>query len=135
METSPTAVELIRFLASTHRVVVLGGLAVISHGLSRVTHDADCWLEPNLSTELWCEAVKKILLKWPRLRMVSIGDWSELPANELAGYIEDFGILPNGFPLLRSPRKSASQRNRIAEVPHFFRATGRGGESNKTDAL
>jgi hypothetical protein len=93
METIPTAAELIRFLASTRRVVVLGGLAVISHGLSRVTHDADCWLEPNLSTELWCEAVKKILLKWPRLRLVSIGDWSELPAGELAGYIENFGVV------------------------------------------
>ena len=93
MEATPTATDLIRFLASTHRVVVLGGLAVISHGLSRVTHDADCWLEPNLSTELWCEAVKKILIEWPRLRMVSIGDWSELPADELAGYIEDFGVV------------------------------------------
>ena len=93
MEAIPATTELIRFLASTHRVVVLGGLAVISHGLSRVTHDADCWLEPNLSTELWCEAVKKILLEWPRLRMVSIGDWSELPADELAGCIEDFGVV------------------------------------------
>ena len=70
MEAIPTATELIRFLASTHRVVVLGGLAVISHGLSRVTYDADCWLEPSLSTELWCEAVKKILLKWPQLRLL-----------------------------------------------------------------
>jgi hypothetical protein len=93
MEAIPTATELIHFLASTHRVVVLGGLAVISHGLSRVTHDADCWLEPNLSTELWCEAVKKILQKWPRLRLVSIGDWSDLPAGELAGHIEDFGVV------------------------------------------
>jgi hypothetical protein len=93
MEAIPAATELIRFLACTHRVVVLGGLAVISHGLSRVTHDADCWLEPNLSIELWCEAVKKILRKWPRLRLVSIGDWSELPEAELAGYIDDFGVV------------------------------------------
>ncbi|MEI8310023.1 MAG: hypothetical protein WCH98_04640 [Verrucomicrobiota bacterium] len=93
MEAIPTASELIRFLAATHRVVVLGGLAVISHGLSRVTHDADCWLEPKLSIELWCGAVKKILRKWPRLRLVSIADWSELPEGELAGYIEDFGVV------------------------------------------
>ncbi len=93
MEAIPSATELIRFLASTHRVVVLGGLAVISHGLSRVTHDAGCWLDPELSIDPWCEAVKNILLKWPSLRLVSIGDWSELPAGELAGYIEDFGVV------------------------------------------
>lgn len=93
MEAIPAASELIRFLSSGHRVVVLGGLAVISHGLSRVTHDAGCWLEPNLSIELWCDAVKKILRRWPRLRLVSIGDWSELPEGELAGYIEDFGVV------------------------------------------
>jgi hypothetical protein len=70
MEAVPNATELITFLASRHRVVVLGGLAVISHGLSRVTHDADCWLEPNLSNDMWCDAVKNILQKWPQLRLV-----------------------------------------------------------------
>lgn len=93
METIPTTSELIGFLASTHRVVVLGGLAVISHGLSRVTHDADCWLEPKNSTKQWCEAVKTLLPKWPRLQMVSIGDWSELQEEDLAAYVEDFGVV------------------------------------------
>ena len=33
-------------LTSRYRVVVLGGLAVIAHGYSRHTQDADIWLDP-----------------------------------------------------------------------------------------
>lgn len=36
-------------LTATHRVVVLGGLAVIAHGYSRHTKDADIWLETKIS--------------------------------------------------------------------------------------
>lgn len=119
MEAIPSATELIRFLASTHRVVVLGGLAVISRGLSRVTHDADCWLDPELSIDPWCGAVKKIQLKWPRLRLVSIGDWSELPAGELAGYIEDFGVVrilgaTQPFDIFRRPNEMESLNSRTS---------------------
>ena len=32
-------------LTSRYRVVVLGGLAVIAHGYSRHTQDADIWLD------------------------------------------------------------------------------------------
>jgi len=38
--------EFIRHLSREHRVVVIGGLAVIAHGLSRGTMDANVWLEP-----------------------------------------------------------------------------------------
>lgn len=93
MEPTPTTAELTRYLSSTHRVVVLGGLAVISHGLSRVTHDAGCWLDPTISIEAWCEAVNELLAKWTRLRLVSIGNWSEMPPADLAGYIEGFGVV------------------------------------------
>lgn len=42
-------------LTESHRVVVLGGLAVIVHGYSRHTHVADVWLDPMESPEVWCE--------------------------------------------------------------------------------
>jgi hypothetical protein len=44
METSTDV--FIRQLTRQHRVVVLGGLAVIAHGLSRSTYDGDVWLDP-----------------------------------------------------------------------------------------
>ena len=40
--------QFIRKLTQRHRVVVLGGLAVIAHGLSRSTYDGDIWLDPMI---------------------------------------------------------------------------------------
>lgn len=34
-------------LAARQRVVMLGGLALISHGYARTTYDAIIWLDPN----------------------------------------------------------------------------------------
>ena len=39
-----TAQEAVVFLANRRRVVLLGGMAVILHGLSRSTKDYDIWL-------------------------------------------------------------------------------------------
>ena len=38
--------DIARRLAASYRVVTLGGVAVITHGLSRNTHDLDVWLDP-----------------------------------------------------------------------------------------
>ena len=46
-----------RFLSqitSSKRVMILGGLAVIAHGLSRSTDDAVAWLEPMSDPDEWC---------------------------------------------------------------------------------
>ena len=46
-----TTDNLIRALAVEFRVLSLGGIAIIATGLSRNTHDADIWLDPQGSTE------------------------------------------------------------------------------------
>ena len=71
--------ELTQELATHHRVLMLGGLAVISHGHSRPTYDADIWLDPDYSCDDWAEAVTDILSGYPDLRFVAIGTWSEIP--------------------------------------------------------
>ena len=40
------AQEAVAFLAGKRRTVLLGGMAVILHGLSRNTKDYDIWLDP-----------------------------------------------------------------------------------------
>ena len=47
--------DFITRLASTHRVVTIGGLAVIAHGRNRPTKDADVWLEPFSSPHEWAD--------------------------------------------------------------------------------
>ena len=46
MGTTDSAELLISALATKHRVLMLGGMAVISYGLDRKTKDVDVWLEP-----------------------------------------------------------------------------------------
>lgn len=72
---------------------MLGGLAIISHGFSRLTYDADIWLEPNLSHDDWAKAIIDILSSYPDLRFVAIGTWSDVLPAQLADLIERDGIV------------------------------------------
>jgi hypothetical protein len=51
MGPEQTAAELTASLARRHRVLMLGGLAVIGRGLSRSTYDSNVWLDPGLSVD------------------------------------------------------------------------------------
>ena len=57
---SASADAFIKHLTNSHRVVVLGGLAVIAHGLSRSTLDGDIWLDPMDDVGEWCVFLEKI---------------------------------------------------------------------------
>lgn len=46
MAEQQLADDLVRRLAARFRVLTLGGVAVITHGLSRNTHDLGVWLDP-----------------------------------------------------------------------------------------
>ena len=47
-------------LTASHRVVLLGGLAVIAHGFSRNTKDVDIWLDPLAETSDWLDIILEI---------------------------------------------------------------------------
>ena len=51
--------EFISALTERHRVIVIGGLAVIAHGFNRPTKDADVWLDPMETPEAWAEAWRR----------------------------------------------------------------------------
>lgn len=71
------AESLQRFLgrvATRQRVVVLGGLAVIAHGLSRPTKDGDAWVDPLDSPEAWARRVKETLGESPDTTLWSLAE-------------------------------------------------------------
>jgi hypothetical protein len=72
---------------------MLGGLAVISHGHSRPTYDADVWLDANLSAVDWANAVIDVFSNHSNLRFLAIGSWSEIPPSLLSDLIERDGIV------------------------------------------
>ncbi len=93
MESAPPTESLTRELAAGHRVILLGGLAVISHGLERMTYDADVWLDPMLDSTQWSAVVGGLLAAYPRLKMIEIGTWSQIGIGELPNVIERDGVI------------------------------------------
>ncbi|MES2922880.1 MAG: hypothetical protein V4819_15100 [Verrucomicrobiota bacterium] len=85
--------ELTAALAARHRVLMLGGLAVISHGHSRPTYDADIWLDATLLHMDWATAVTDTLSIYPGLRFVAIGTWVEVPPALLGDLIQRDGVV------------------------------------------
>ena len=47
-----TVEKFLESLTENFRIILLGGLAVVAHGLPRTTKDADIWLEP-VEFEQW----------------------------------------------------------------------------------
>jgi hypothetical protein len=84
----------LRTLTSRHRVLLLGGLAVIAHGLSRATKDADVWLDPLPSPEVWAVAVQRLVNETPGCSLATLPGWRILESlPELSEAAEDVGMV------------------------------------------
>jgi hypothetical protein len=84
---------IVRRLAASYRVMTLGGVAVITHGLSRNTHDLDVWLDPMGSPDLWCSAVLSAVAESPVLSVTDIGSFSPVNKAEFPEIIEHDGVV------------------------------------------
>ena len=93
MGCQATAGELIAEFAKTCRVMVIGGVAVIAHGLSRNTFDADIWIESQLEPDAWAELVWSVLKPFPSVHPVRIAAWTPIEASELAAVIRNDGVV------------------------------------------
>ena len=72
---------------------MLGGLAVVGHGLSRSTFDIDVWLDPDLPLGDWCDVVCSIVAGKSYLRIVSIGNWENVPAGNFPEVVSHDGVI------------------------------------------
>lgn len=61
----PLLDQFMRRLAREGRVLILDGLAVIAHGFSRTTKDADVWLEPFSDGRTWAEHLIAVCMEFP----------------------------------------------------------------------
>ncbi|HCN30766.1 MAG TPA: hypothetical protein DIT64_19000 [Verrucomicrobiales bacterium] len=83
----------IHALSAKHRVVLLGGMAIISHGLSRKTKDVDIWLDPMNTAAAWAAALKECLDVFSGVYLWSLADRCVLAHEDVAGEIEENGVL------------------------------------------
>lgn len=69
-------------LTGERRVLLLGGLAIIAHGLSRATKDADIWLEPMESAGAWADLLFAATAHFPETRIARPPGWAVMESRE-----------------------------------------------------
>ena len=79
----------IRQLTQRHRVVVLGGLAVIAHGLSRSTYDGDIWLDPMSDSSRWSDVLEGACLDFGGLTLHRLPGWIPVSGQDLVDAVEE----------------------------------------------
>ena len=100
METDIPKNLFIRELAARHRVILLGGMAMIAHGLTRQTKDFDIWLEPFSGAQEWAAMLLATTRIFAEAKLWSLAQRRELADEELAMEAEDSGVVRiNGFAL------------------------------------
>lgn len=93
MADQQLADDLVRRLAADHRVVILEGVAVITHGLSRNTQDLDVWLDPMESPDVWCAVVLSALAGFPEIALIEMGSFSPVEKVNFPELIEQDGLV------------------------------------------
>jgi hypothetical protein len=83
----------VRLLTSRHRVIVLGGLAVIAHGLSRSTYDGDIWLEPMADAETWSAELERCCRDFGELTLHRLPGWTPVSGEEIITAVVETGII------------------------------------------
>jgi|LakMenEpi03Aug12_release.lakeMendotaPanAssembly.Ray.scaffolds.fasta_scaffold188475_4 hypothetical protein len=87
MET-PTD-HFVRALTRRHRVIVLGGLAVIAHGFSRSTFDGDIWLDPMGSSSEWSDFLEKACIEFGGLTLHRLPGWIPVSGQDLVDAVDE----------------------------------------------
>ena len=80
-------------VATRQRVVVIGGLAVIAHGLSRPTKDGDAWLDPLGSPASWAARLCETLLEFPDTTLWSLAERRVAQPEELEEIATTNGVV------------------------------------------
>ena len=88
-----TTGEFVATLARERRVLVIGGLAVIAHGYNRPTKDADIWLEPMESPEIWAEALLGVCDRFPGLSIHTLPGWRKIEDSEVSTAADEVGMV------------------------------------------
>ena len=83
MADQATTHDVTRALVQAGRVITLGGGAVIAHGHSRNTYDADIWLEPLADADAWSRLVLGALSAFPSATVLRIAVWQPIPPRDL----------------------------------------------------
>lgn len=131
-----TTGQFIATLAGEHRILVIGGLAVIAHGFNRPTKDADVWLEPMETPEIWAATIERTCARFPGLTLHTLPGWRQISGSEVTMAAEEVGMVRvQGLdcPLDVFRRPNEFQENSFDEV--FERADANADGTRLPDPL
>lgn len=100
----------IELLSKDHRVIMLGGLAVIAHGRDRHTHDVDIWLDPLNSAESWSNVIADACRAFSEASVHRLPGWVQVIDQGITDAADETGmirVLGLGMPLdiFRRPKE------------------------------
>ncbi len=91
-----TAPPFVRTLGAEHRLLLLGGLAVIYHGHSRLTKDVDIWLDPGVSADAWAATLRAAIGGVPSAYFWDLSRRARVSGDDLAEVVEAVGVIRIG---------------------------------------
>ena len=101
----------IKYLTQNHRVVVLGGLAMIVHGLSASTREVEIWLDPMASSHEWASSLEKVCADFVWLSIQRLPGWSPVSGLDNRGRSK----APGSRRVSLEPRDQGAGRSQTAE--------------------
>jgi len=88
-----TLPELIDAFAAKGKVLLIGGLAVIAHGLTRTTKDGDIWYEPKNSAAEWADDALQVMKDFHQCSFYDLAGKRRIPAERLLEIVESSGVV------------------------------------------
>lgn len=80
-------------LSDRARVLMIGGLAVIAHGLSRATKDVDIWLEPLDTVKKWSMVVVDLIEDFAKVEVFDMKNQQTIKLDEIEKVVERDGMI------------------------------------------
>lgn len=89
-----TSAQFITDLAREHRIILIGGLAVIGYGYNRPTKDADIWADPIGSPMSWARKLCGFIARYPNLTIHTLPGWREVTStDEISAAADEVGMI------------------------------------------
>ena len=110
-------------LSAKHRLLLLGGMAVVRHGLTRYTKDVDVWLDPMTSCEEWASCLVVIMLDFPGVQITRLFPPQPIDPSALSEAIaQDRVIRITGFEMPLDIFREPNELEHIAFDTAFARS-------------
>lgn len=88
-----SADQFVELLAQRTRVLMLGGLAMIAHGLARTTKDIDIWVDPGANESTWATVIADALADVPEAGVYDLSKRAAVDVSLVEEVVKRDGVI------------------------------------------